>query len=67
MTMWAYQSATQLAQAIARREVSAVELLEYYLGRVDQFNERINAVVVDDRDRAREAAVAADSALASGA
>ncbi len=67
MTMWAYQSATQLAQAIARREVSAVELLEYYLGRVDQFNERINAVVVDDRDRAREAAVAADSALARGA
>ena len=66
MTTWAYQSANQLARAIGRREVGALELLDYYLARVDRYNERINAIVVDDRDRAREAAAAADLALARG-
>jgi amidase len=62
----AFQSATVLAARIRAREFSALELLDYFLARVDRFNPEINAIVVDDRERARDAAAAADVALRSG-
>jgi amidase len=62
----AFQSALSLAQRIRVREFSALELLDYFLARVDRFNPDINAIVVDDRQRAREAAASADAALRSG-
>ena len=46
--------------------LSASELLEYFLARVEQFNPQLNAVVVLDIDRARERARAADGAVARG-
>src|SRR5687767_9463405 len=52
-------SAVRLADAIRRREISSVELLEALLARIDAVNPAINAVVQLDRDRAREAAKAA--------
>ena len=63
---WCFQSAGALAEAIYQRRISATELLEYFLDRVDRFNPRLNAIVVDDRERAREQAARADAALARG-
>jgi amidase len=54
------------AKAIARGELSAVEAVEAAIGRVESLNDPLNAVVVKDYDRAREAAKAADAALARG-
>ncbi|HEY5645640.1 MAG TPA: amidase [Pseudomonadales bacterium] len=62
----AFASATELAAAIQRREVSAVELLNLYLDRVDRYNTELNAIVVDVREQALEQATAADRALAHG-
>src|SRR6478752_6304798 len=62
-----FGSAGQLARAVRNGQVSSVELLRAYLDRVDRLNPAINAIVVDDRDRALEDARAADRALAKGA
>ena len=43
-----------------------MELTELYIGRVEKYDSKINAVVVHDFDRGREAAKAADDALARG-
>ena len=66
MTELHFRSATELAQALRRREVSSVELLDHFLARVAKLNPRINAVVHLDAERARERARAADAALARG-
>ncbi|MGV0794216.1 amidase family protein [Mycolicibacterium sp. XJ1819] len=63
----ALQPAHVLADAIRRREVSSRELLEHHLARVERLNPALNAVVTLDPDGAREAAEAADEALARGA
>ena len=61
-----FRSATELVKNIKSRSISARELLELYLARVDQFNPAINAVVVQQRDHARARADEADAALARG-
>ena len=61
-----FGSAGQLARAVRGGKVSAVELLRGYLDRVDRLNPAINAIVVDDRERALRDARAADRALAKG-
>jgi amidase len=66
MTELHFQSASELARRVRDREVTSRELLEHFLARVDALNPTINAVVVQDRDRARAAADAADAALARG-
>ncbi|MCW5634357.1 MAG: amidase [Rubrivivax sp.] len=62
----AFLPAHELARRLRRREVSARELLELYLARVERLNPRFNAVVVLDAERARACADAADAALARG-
>jgi amidase len=62
----AYRSATELAQALRNRGVSARELVDAAITRVEALDGKINAVVVRDFDRARQAAKRADAALASG-
>jgi amidase len=62
----AFNSATELAAKIQNKEISAVELLNYYLGRVDQHNGDLNAVVVDTREQALKDAQQADDDLAKG-
>lgn len=62
-----YRGALELAAAIRRREISAVELLDLHLDRIGRFNPALNAIVVLDTDAAREAALKADAALAAGA
>lgn len=61
-----YRSATDLAAMLTARQVSAVELLHHSIARIEALDAGINAVVVHDFDRAHDAAVAADTALARG-
>lgn len=67
LSAFPFGSAVQLARAIRAGQVSSVEVLRAYLERVDRLDPELNAVVVDDRDRALKAARAADRALRSGA
>jgi amidase len=62
----AYMTATELAQALADRKVSAVELARAAISRIEQHDAQINAVCVRDFDRALDAARAADEARARG-
>ena len=64
MTEMAFQSALQLGAAIRNKSISAAEMLEYFIERVERFNPDINSVVVKDYERARAQARAADAALA---
>ena len=66
MTDLAFRSALELAAAIRRKEVSALELTDHYIARIERYDAGINAVVVRDFERARAAARAADAALARG-
>lgn len=66
MSELAFESATSLASRIRNREISSVELLEYYFKRVDQYNDKINAIIVQIRDDARRTAEAADAAISRG-
>ncbi len=61
-----YASAGEQLAMLAARQVSARELLETSIKRIETLDPTINAVVVRDFDRARTAADAADAALARG-
>ena len=61
-----YRSAKQIAQAISDKEVSASEVLEAHLSRIEEVNPALNAVVQFATDRARAEAKQADDALARG-
>ena len=61
-----YRTATEQVADLAARRVSAVELLDQSIARIEGLDKHINAVVVRDFDRARRAAIAADQALARG-
>ena len=61
-----FKSATELTSAIRRGEITAVELLNLYLDRIERYNGNINAVVALDIEAARARAVQADKALAQG-
>ena len=59
-------SAGRLRSALARGEVSAVEVLEAVLDRADRLSGPLNPFAVRLDERARTAAAAADAALARG-
>lgn len=59
-------SVTTIASEIARRTVSAVEVLDAHVARIERVNPNINAIVRFDFDRARRAALEADAALGRG-
>ena len=61
-----YRTASELVADLAARRVSSVELLDQAIARIEGLDKSINAVVVRDFDRARQAAIAADQALARG-
>jgi amidase len=58
--------ATELAALVRDREVSARELMDAHLDRIERLNPALNAIVTLDADGARAAADAADAALAAG-
>jgi amidase/aspartyl-tRNA(Asn)/glutamyl-tRNA(Gln) amidotransferase subunit A len=59
-------SAAQLAQRIRERELSAVEVLESVIARIEARDPTLNAFVFTAFDEAREQARAADAAVAAG-
>ncbi len=63
---WEYLSAGEMASALRARKISALELIDLTIARIEALDSSINAVVVRDFDRAREAAKAADTALSRG-
>ena len=66
MTDIIYASAKSMAQAIQDKEVSAVELVDAHLARIEEVNPALNAVVQIAADRARAEAADADAAIARG-
>lgn len=61
-----FMPATELARMLRQREVSARELLEAHLDRIERVNPAINAIVTLDVDGARADAARADEVLAGG-
>jgi amidase len=65
-SQWSFKTATELSAALAAKKVSAVELAQEAIGRIERHDARINAICVRDFTRALDAARAADTALARG-
>jgi amidase len=63
---WSFKTATELSAALAARNVSAVELAQDAIGRIERHDPKINAICVRDFDRGLDAARAADAARARG-
>jgi amidase len=63
---WSFKTAVELSSALARKKVSAVELAQDAIARIERHDEKINAVCVRDFSRGLDAARAADAALARG-
>ena len=61
-----FEAATELADAIRDGQLSAVELLDAHLARIEQHNPTLNAIVTLDAERARARARDADEAAARG-
>ena len=58
-------SATRMKEALETRQISAVELIQLQLARVDEFNGLVNAVVTVDPDQAVKQARSSDDRRAS--
>lgn len=57
-------TARELAEKIRTRALSSLEIVDYFLKRIERHNPAINAVVTLDAERARASARAADEAVA---
>ena len=66
MAINAFATLTELAAALTRREVSALELAELYLARIARANPKLNAYVAVYAELARAQARAADARRAGG-
>jgi amidase len=66
MTDIEFRTARELASDIAAKKISSLELTDRYIERIERRDDGVNAVVVRDFERAREAAQDADTALAAG-
>ena len=63
---WAYRTAADLADALEKRQVSALELTDQFIARIEALDGELNAVPVRDFAHARASAKEADDALARG-
>ena len=59
-------SLKELAQALAAKKISSVELASLFLDRIERLNPEINAFVTVDRDKSLNMARAADARIATG-
>ncbi|NEW85993.1 amidase [Rhodopseudomonas sp. WA056] len=66
VSSWSFATVTDLAQALKTKQVSAVELTQDAIGRIERHDDKINAICVRDFDRALQSARAADLALSRG-
>ena len=64
--MDAFANATDMLHALHTRQITAVELLELHLRRIERYNPQLNAIVIPNYDQARQVAAQADVALAQG-
>ena len=65
-SQWSFKTATELSASLAAKKVSAVELAQDAIGRIERHDGKINAVCVRDFDRGLNAARAADAARGRG-
>jgi len=65
-SQWSFKTAVELSAALKAKQVSAVELAEHAISRIERHDGKINAVCVRDFERGLQAARAADAALARG-
>ncbi len=65
-SQWSFTSAAGLSAALAAKKVSAVELAQAAIARIEKHDGKINAICVRDFERGLDAAKAADAALARG-
>lgn len=63
---WSFKSAVELSAALNAKKVSAVELTQDAIDRIERHDGKVNAICVRDFDRALSAARDADAALARG-
>jgi amidase len=63
---WDCSSIGEISAALHSRNVSASELLDHTIARIEALDQRLNSIVVRTFDLARDAARAADAALARG-
>jgi amidase len=61
-----FASCKDLTAALTAKKISALELTDHFIARIETLDGKLNAVVVRDFERARAAAKAADAALARG-
>ncbi|HEY0776023.1 MAG TPA: amidase family protein, partial [Nocardioidaceae bacterium] len=61
-----YSTAREMLAAVREKRISARELLDLHLARIEEVNPHVNALVSLDPERAREQATAADDRLARG-
>lgn len=66
MDLSVHSTAREMTAALRGRSISARELLELHLARIEERNPELNAIVSLDAERARAGAAAADDFLASG-
>lgn len=65
-SQWSFKTATEMSAALAAKQVSAVELAQDAIGRIERHDGKINAICVRDFARGLDAARAADAARARG-
>ena len=65
-SQWSFKTAIELSAALAAKKVSAVELAQDAIGRIERHDGKINAICVRDFDRGLDAARAADAERARG-
>ena len=65
-SQWSFKTAVELSAALAAKQVSAVELAQDAIGRIERHDAKVNAVCVRDFERGLAAARAADAELARG-
>src|SRR6202000_1400281 len=65
-SQWSFKTATELSAALKAKQVSAVELAQDVIDRIERHDAKINAVCIRDFARGLEAARAEAAALAGG-
>ncbi|MBA1829257.1 amidase, partial [Escherichia coli] len=50
-SQWSFKTAIELSEALRRKQVSAVELAEDAIGRIERHDGKVNAICVRDFDR----------------
>ena len=63
---WTFKTARELSQALRAKKISALELAQDAIARIERHDPAINAICVRDFARALDAARAADAAIAKG-